>query len=128
MTPSPAKPVDEAGELASLSRTFDVSARGDDDTGIGMNVLAAMAITLANVSRTGSGISKAGVNFLTNWRITTSLVRDKVVGEVWPYGRIFFPVTSAACSATKSRKPKARESGRWSRSNQAVRVENSLRT
>jgi hypothetical protein len=44
MTPSPAKPVDEADELASLSRTFDVSARGDDDTGIGMNVLAAMAI------------------------------------------------------------------------------------
>ena len=88
-TPAPTETADDSAQLTSLRATFDACGLGDGDPVIGTNVLVAMAVTLANVSRTGSGIAtpgsgrlRAGGSLLTSGGNTSSLVRDKVIEEL----------------------------------------------
>ena len=72
-----------------LLTTFDAIGLGEGDRIAGGNLLAAMAITLANISRTGSGIGspglgrmRAGMSALVSGSLSSSLINDDVVREV----------------------------------------------
>ena len=69
--------------------TFGAPSLGEGDGDAGANVLAAMAGTLANLSRAGSGIAsprlgrlRAGGDFLVHGALSSSLVHDGVTAEV----------------------------------------------
>jgi hypothetical protein len=79
----------EAKELQKLLTTFDVIGLGEGDRIAGSNLLAAIAVTLANLSRPGSGILTpggrlipVGCNLLASGPLVTSLVLDEVVTPV----------------------------------------------
>jgi hypothetical protein len=80
---------DDKTELEKLLTTFKATCLGEGDTNAGTNLLAAMAVTLANLSRTGSGIQppdigrmRAGSSLLVTGSLSSSLVMDDVVTEV----------------------------------------------
>jgi hypothetical protein len=75
--------------LSDLLTTFDATGLGEGDPVAGLNLLAAMAVSLANLSRPGSGIMTkegrlvpAGCNLLASGSLVTSLVLDGVVTPV----------------------------------------------
>jgi hypothetical protein len=81
-------PKDEK-ELQKFFTTFDVIGLGEGDRVAGLNLLAATAVTLANISRPGSGILTpggrlipVGCNLLASGPLVTSLVLDEVVTPV----------------------------------------------
>jgi len=72
--------------LSTLLRVFQVDALGDGQPDVGVNQLAAMAITLANLARPGSGIVtpegrllQIGTNLLTTGPMVTGAIIDEVV-------------------------------------------------
>ncbi|QTN34171.1 hypothetical protein HZ994_18210 [Akkermansiaceae bacterium] len=74
--------------LKQLLTTFNATSLGEGNINAGANVLATMAVTLANVARTGSGIGspqtgrmRVGASLLVSGGLTTSLVRDDVITE-----------------------------------------------
>ena len=74
--------------LKKLLTTFNATCLGEGDTNSGANSLAVMTVTLANASRTGSGIQtkelgrmRAGTSLLVGSGLTSSLVQDKVITE-----------------------------------------------
>lgn len=78
----------ESNHLQELLTTFRATCLGEGDTNAGANSLAVMSVTLANVSRTGSGIQtrelgcmRAGTSLLVGSGLTSSLVQDKVITE-----------------------------------------------
>lgn len=80
---------DSAAALRQLATTFQVEALGEGDTNVGANVLASMAITLANLARRGSGIRTpdwklipVGCNVLASGSLTSNMVLDEVVTSV----------------------------------------------
>ena len=68
--------------LQKLLTDFDAYALGEGDMAAGLNVLATMAITLANISRTGSGIESPG---LGRMRVGASLL---VGGSLTPFQNV----------------------------------------
>lgn len=77
--------------LQTLLTTFDAAGlgEGEGDPVAGTNLLAAMAITLANISRPGSGIEspglgriRAGASLLASGGFSSSLIADRVVTEL----------------------------------------------
>ena len=73
----------------NLLSDFSVIGLGEGDRIAGANVLCAMAITLANISRTGSGIQspglgrlRAGMSLLVSGSLSSSLISDDVINEV----------------------------------------------
>jgi hypothetical protein len=79
-----ADPTPEQQLLAS----FNATCLGEGDTSAGANLLVAMAVTLANLARPGSGIVtpclghlRAGASLLASGSLTAPLVRDHVVAE-----------------------------------------------
>ncbi len=80
---------EEQDHLIQTLVTFGAPSLGEGDGDAGANVLAAMACTLANLARTGSGIAsprlgrlRAGGNFLVHGALSSSLVHDDVTAEV----------------------------------------------
>ena len=76
-------------DLRSLLNTFNAASLGQGDLDAGTNLLAAMAVTLANVSRPGSGIAspglgrmRSGASLLVSGGLGSSLVTDYVVTEL----------------------------------------------
>ena len=74
--------------LSALLTDYDVMGLGEGNRTAGANVLAAMAITLANISRTGSGIEspglgrmRVGLSALVGGSLSSSLVTDNVITE-----------------------------------------------
>ena len=79
----------ESKHLRHLLTAFDARALGEGDETTGTNLLAAMAITLANLAYPGSGIRTTdgrlipvGCNLLAAGARTTNMVLDDVVGPV----------------------------------------------
>lgn len=75
--------------LNALLTKFDAIGLGEGDPVAGLNLLAAMAITLANISRPGSGILTpegrlipAGCNLLASGSLVTSMILDEVLTPV----------------------------------------------
>lgn len=78
----------KTNHLQELLSFFKATGIGEGDTNAGANSLAVMTVTLANVSRTGSGIQtkemghmRAGTSLLVGSGLTSSLVQDKVITE-----------------------------------------------
>ncbi len=78
----------ETQHLTQLLTQFDVTNLGEGDSNAGANVLSIVAVTLANLSRSGSGIQsprlgrmRVGASLLVNGGLTASLVQDNVVTE-----------------------------------------------
>jgi hypothetical protein len=79
----------EQKNLQSLLNIFNVAGLGQGDLNAGANQLAAMACTLANVSRSGCGIEspglgriRAGASLLVSGGFSSSLVTDNIVAEL----------------------------------------------
>ena len=79
----------ESADLRHILTTFDARSLGEGDEAIGTNLLAAMAITLANLTRPGSGIRTpdgrlitVGCSLLVTGALTTNMVLDEVVTPV----------------------------------------------
>ena len=79
----------ESKHLHDLLTVFDVRALGEGDEIVGANLLAAMAITLANIARPGSGIQtpetrliQVGCNLLASGARLSDMIRDEVVTPV----------------------------------------------
>ena len=79
----------ESKHLRHLLTAFEARALGEGDETTGINLLAAKAITLANLARPGSGIRTTdgrlidvGCNLLAAGALTTNMVLDDVVGPV----------------------------------------------
>ena len=75
--------------LSSLLTTFQAAQLGDGDLVVGTNQLAAMAITLANLARPGSGIKtptrriyEVGCNVLGTGPLMTSVILEELVPPV----------------------------------------------
>lgn len=75
--------------LANLLETFNATWLGEGDTNAGTNLLVAMAATLANVARPGSGIVaskcltlRAGANLIVSGGLSSGLVSDRVLREL----------------------------------------------
>ena len=75
--------------LNELLASFDTLQLGEGDPAAGANLLAAMAITLANLARPGSGILmpngrllQVGCDLLASGSLATSLILDEVVTPV----------------------------------------------
>lgn len=82
-------PMTEEAELQNFLKTFNAASLGEGDRQAGANVLTAMAITLANVSRSGCGIvspgfgrMRAGASMLVSGGLSASLITDKIVSEL----------------------------------------------
>lgn len=78
----------ESSELHKLLTTFQAISLGEGDLNAGANLLTAMAVTLANIARPGSGIKppetgqmRVGLSLLVNGSLTASLVQDDVITE-----------------------------------------------
>lgn len=81
--------LDNAVELSALQRAFQVESLGDGNRMAGVNQLAAMALTLANLARPGSCIVtpegrrlQIGCNLLATGPLVTSAILDEVVTPV----------------------------------------------
>ncbi len=79
----------ESADLRHILTTFDARSLGEGDEAIGANLLAAMAITLANLARPGSGIRTpdgrlitVGCNLLASGARLSDMIRDEVVTPV----------------------------------------------
>lgn len=79
----------DSNEVRHLLTAFDARALGEGDETTGTNLLAAMAITLANLAHPGSGIRTTdgrlipvGCNLLAAGARTTNMVLDDVVSPV----------------------------------------------
>ncbi|MGB6220926.1 hypothetical protein [Haloferula sp.] len=79
----------ESDHLRHLLTSFDAHALGEGDEVAGANVLATMAITLANLARRGSGIRTpdwklipVDCNVLASGSLTSNMVLDEVVTPV----------------------------------------------
>ena len=79
----------ESDNLRYLLTTFDARALGEGDATVGANLLAAMAITLANLARPGSGIQSPNkrlipvdCNVLASGARLTDMIRDEVITPV----------------------------------------------
>ena len=79
----------ESDCLRQLLTAFDARALGEGDEVAGLNVLAAMAIILANIARPGSGICtpdgqliRVGCNLLASGPLVTNMILDEVVTPV----------------------------------------------
>ena len=76
----------EESNLAKLLKSFDATCLGQGNAIAGANLLATMAVTIANLSRKGSCIKMPkfgemglGVDLLINGGLSTGLVRDNVI-------------------------------------------------
>ncbi len=79
----------ESKHFRQLLTTFHATWLGEGDINAGTNLLAAQAITLANLARAGSGIEppgvgrmRAGGSLLATGGLTPSLINDHLVIEV----------------------------------------------
>ena len=79
----------EQKHLQQLLTTFDAAGLGEGDLDAGANLLAAMAITLANLAGPGSGLRTkegrlipVGCNLLASGPLVTSMILDEVVTPV----------------------------------------------
>lgn len=79
----------ESDHLRHILTIFDARSLGEGDEAIGANLLAAMAISLANLAHPGSGIRtpdgrliEVGCNLLAAGARTTNMVLDDVVRPV----------------------------------------------
>ena len=75
--------------LTKLLNHFNAASLGEGNINAGANLLAAMAISLANLSRTGSYIESAGIkrmrigtDLLVSGSLSASLVRDEILIEL----------------------------------------------
>ena len=75
--------------LQTLLTKFHATSLGEGDVNTGANVLSAMAVTLANLARTGSGIHtkehsrmRVGTHLLISGGLSSSLVTDDVLANV----------------------------------------------
>ena len=77
--------------LAALLAHFNATQLGEGDVNAGANLLAAMAVTLSNLARPGSGVMMTGGRLMPvgcNLLVSGPLVTDLVVDEViTPVGR-----------------------------------------
>lgn len=80
--------VTQSKHFQNLLTNFKATCLGEGDTNAGANLLAVMTVTLANSSRTGSGIQttelgrmRVGTSLLVGSGLTSSLVQDKVIAE-----------------------------------------------
>ena len=83
------KPSQTDLHLAKFLASFDATQLGEGDINAGANLLAAMAVTLGNLARPGSGIRPpsgrllpVGTNLLATGPLVSSLVIDEVVTPV----------------------------------------------
>ncbi|MEX2580597.1 MAG: hypothetical protein WD342_16185 [Verrucomicrobiales bacterium] len=83
------KPSQTDHHLANFLASFDTTQLGEGDIDAGANLLAAMAVTLGNLARPGSGIRPpsgrllpVGTNLLATGPLVSSLVIDEVVTPV----------------------------------------------
>lgn len=79
----------ESKHLQDLLTIFDARALGEGDATVGANLLAAMAITLGNLARPGSGIQApdqrlipVDCNLLASGARLSDMIRDEVVTTV----------------------------------------------
>lgn len=79
----------ESEALCELFTAYNAAFLGEGDTNTGANLLVAMAATLANVSRPGSGIWASGslmlrveTNLIVSGGLSSSLVTDRVIREL----------------------------------------------
>lgn len=77
------------GDLDHLLTAFKATCLGEGDTNAGSNLLAAMAVMLANIARSGSGIQppqtsrmRVGTSLLVSGGLTPNLVTDDIIAEV----------------------------------------------
>ena len=77
---------DDTHHLQNLLRNFDAEALGEGDVTAGANVLAAMAISLANIQRPGSGLVTrdgqgiaVGTSMLASGSHSSSLISEKII-------------------------------------------------
>jgi hypothetical protein len=76
----------ETKHLSNFLKTFDTIGLGEGDLNAGVNTLAAMACTLANIARPGSGIYtktgkliRVGSSILSHGSLSGSLINDEVI-------------------------------------------------
>jgi hypothetical protein len=76
----------ESKHLQNLLTIFDARALGEGDATVGANLLAAMALTLSNLARPGSGIQtpdmrliEVSCNLLASGARLTDMIRDEVI-------------------------------------------------
>ena len=79
----------ESDKLRHLFTAFDVRALGEGDEVAGLNVLAAAALSLANLASPGSGIQtpggrliRVGCNLLASGPLVTSMILDEVITPI----------------------------------------------
>jgi hypothetical protein len=79
----------ESKHLQDLLTTFDTCALGEGDATVGANLLAGMAIALANLARPGSGIQTPDMrlipvdcNLLASGARLSDMIRDEVITPV----------------------------------------------
>ena len=79
----------EISHLRDLLTTFDAESLGEGDLVAGANTLAAMAVSLANIARPGSGLKdkdgrtfKVGTSLLVSGSHSPGLVADQVAIEL----------------------------------------------
>ena len=81
----------ESKDLRHLLTTFNARALGEGDESVGINLLAAMAITLANLTRHGSGIQTPDLRLIPvccNLLASGARLSDMLLDEVLtPVGR-----------------------------------------
>lgn len=82
-------PPSDSSELRHLLTSFDVQSLGEGDEVMGMNLLAAMAVTLANIARPGIGlmlpderIIPVGCDLLASGPLLSPMTLDNVVAPV----------------------------------------------
>ena len=82
-------PSNEVKHLRNLLTSFNATFIGEGDINAGTNLLVTMAVTLANVSRAGSGVlasgcagMRAGANLMVSGGLSSSLVTDNIVKEL----------------------------------------------
>lgn len=79
----------EIENLHALLYAFNTKDLGDGDEIAGMNLLAAMALTVANLARNGEGLLfpngrhvQVGCSFLTCGSLTSRLVHDEIIAPI----------------------------------------------
>jgi hypothetical protein len=79
-------PANDTSHLQSLFTRFDVKRLGEGDTAAGANLLAAMACSLANIQRPGSGLITSdgetiavGTSLIVSGGRSVSLISEKVL-------------------------------------------------
>lgn len=82
----------ESKHLQNLLTIFDARALGEGDATVGANLLAAMALTLSNLARAGSGIQtpemrliEVSCNLLASGARLSDMIRDEVITPVERY-------------------------------------------